>query len=70
MTLSNVLFSDKKRDSLLVFPEMEAIMGLSHATEVDDKNKTARKFKSKADAMKAYNAGQIGLGTRVTIGVK
>jgi DNA-directed RNA polymerase beta subunit len=70
MTLSSVLFSDKNRDSLLVFPEMESIMGLAHATEVDAKNKTVRKFKSKADAMKAYNAGRIGLGTRVQIGSK
>ncbi len=70
MTLSSVLFSDKKRDSLLVFPEMEAIMGLSHATELDDKNKTVKKFTNKAEAMKAYNAGKIGLGTRVSVGGK
>jgi DNA-directed RNA polymerase subunit beta len=68
MTLSNMLFSDKARDSLLVFPEMEAIMGLSHATETDDKNTTPKKFKDKGEAMKAYYAGKIGLGTRVKIG--
>ena len=70
MTLSSVLFGDRNRDNLLVFPEMESIMGLSHATEVDDKNTTVKKFKSKAEAMKAYNEGKIGLGTRVKIGEK
>ncbi len=67
MTLSNVLFGDKSRDDLLVFPQHEAVMGLAHASEKDDKNKP-KAFKSKADAMAAYNSGKIGLGTRVKIG--
>jgi len=70
ITLSHMLFSDKARDSLLVFPEMEAIMGLAHATEVDDKNTTTKDFKNKGDALKAYYAGKIGLGTRVKVGKK
>ena len=70
MTLSNMLYSDKSKNDLLVFPQHEAIMGLAHASEVDDKNKTPVKFKTQGDAMKAYNAGKIGLGTRVEIGGK
>lgn len=66
MTLSNILFSDKSKSDLLVFPKHEAIMGLAHATQQDDKNKPV-KFKTTSDAMKAYKAGKITLGTRVII---
>lgn len=67
MTLSNVLYGDKSRNDLLVFPQHEAIMGVAHAAEKDDKN-TPIAFKNQGEAMKAYNAGKIGLGTRVKIG--
>ena len=67
MTLSNVLYGDKSRNDLLVFPQHEAIMGIAHAAESDDKNKP-KVFKNQSDAMKAYRAGKIGLGTRVKIG--
>lgn len=66
MTLSSLLFSDKSRSDLLVFPKHEAIMGLSHASQLDDKNKPV-KFKTTGDAMVAYKAGKITLGTRVVI---
>jgi len=68
ITLSNLLFGDKSKSDLLVFPQHEAIMGIHHASRVDDKNKTPKKFKTKADAMAAYKRGEIGLGTRVSIG--
>ena len=67
MTLSNVLYGDKSKNDLLVFPQHESVMGLAHASEVDDKN-TPISFKTKGDAMKAYKDGKIGLGTRVKIG--
>ena len=67
MTLSNVLYGDKSRNDLLVFPQHEAIMGIAHAAEADDKN-TPKAFKSQKDAMNAYRNGKIGLGTRVKIG--
>ena len=67
MTLSNVLYGDKSRNDLLVFPQHEAIMGIAHAAETDDKNKP-KVFKSQKDAMNAYREGKIGLGTRVKIG--
>jgi hypothetical protein len=67
MTLSHILFSDKSKNALLVFPQMEAIMGVDHASTVDEGNKPV-KFKTTAEAMKAYHEGKIKLGTRVTIG--
>ena len=67
MTLPHLLFHDKAKDDLLVFPQHEAIMGVDHASTVDEGNKPI-KFKTTADAMKAYHSNKIGLGTRVTIG--
>lgn len=66
MTLSNLLYSDKSRKDLLVFPQHEAVMGVAHASAVDDKNQP-KKFKTQAEARKAYLDGKIGLGTRVEI---
>jgi DNA-directed RNA polymerase subunit beta' len=67
MTLSNMLFHDKAKKDLLVFPQHEAIMGVDHASTVDEGNKPVR-FKTEAEAMKAYHEGKIRLGTRVAIG--
>lgn len=67
MTLSNMLYGDKSRNDLLVFPQHEAIMGVAHASAADNKN-TPVAFKNQGDAMKAYTSGQIDLGTRVKIG--
>jgi DNA-directed RNA polymerase subunit beta' len=67
MTLSNQLYSDKSKKDLLVFPQHEAVMGIAHAAQADDKNKPV-KFKTQAEAKTAYQAGKIGLGTRVEIG--
>jgi DNA-directed RNA polymerase beta subunit len=67
MTLSSMLFHDKSKNDLLVFPQHEAIMGIEHASTADLGN-TAVKFKTTGEAMKAYHEGKIQLGTRVTIG--
>jgi len=67
MTLSNLLFGDKSRDELMVFPQHEAIMGIAHASE-QDSGGVVKKFKTRGEAMKAYHEGKIGLGTRVKIG--
>ena len=69
MTLSNMLYGDKSKEDLLVFPQHESIMGIAHASEVDKRN-TPVKFKNKSDAMAAYYSGRIDLGTRVNIGGK
>ena len=67
MTLSNLLFSDKSKSDLLVFPQHESIMGVAHASQAKDIGGKVHKFKSKAEAMKAYHDGKITLGTAVEI---
>ena len=67
MTLSNLLFGDQRKKDLMVFPQHEAIMGLAYASTQDEKNKPVH-FKNKAEAMAAYTAGKITLGTNVVIG--
>jgi DNA-directed RNA polymerase subunit beta' len=69
LKLSNILFTDKSKEDLLVFPQHEAIMGINHMTSPDDKNKP-KIYKTQADAMKDYNEGKIGMGTRVKIAEK
>ena len=69
MTTSNLLYSDKSRNDLLVVPRMESVMGMAHASQQDEHNKSVH-YENKADAMKDYNSGKITLGTRVTIGGK
>lgn len=66
MTLSNMLYSDKTRGDLLVAPQMEAVMGLAHATLGEATGK-AKKYKTKAEALADYNSGKITLGTKVEI---
>lgn len=68
ITLSNLLFGDKSKSDLLVFPQHEAIMGIHHASKADAHNKTPKKFKTRGQAIAAYKRGEIGLGTRVSIG--
>ena len=67
LTLSNILYGDKSKDSLLVFPQQETIMGIDRAMNADDKDKP-KVFKTKGDAMNAYQKGEINLGTHVIIG--
>jgi len=70
MTLPNMLFADKQRDNLLVFPQQEAILGTwlaSHGPRPGVKTKT---FKTQSDAMSAYHRGEIRLDDPVKIGGK
>ena len=66
MTLSNMLYGDKSKDELLVVPQQEAIMGISHATQKDSGGAT-KSYTTKSEAMKDYYSGKIGLGTHVNI---
>jgi len=66
LTLSNLLFADKNRDDLMIFPQHEAIMGVYMGSQ--DASGAVHKFKTKADAMAAYKAGKIKLTTPVEIG--
>jgi len=68
MTLSNLLFSDRNRDDLMVFPQHESILGAYLATSKSGKEGPIKKFKSKAQAMSAYMRGDITASTRVKIG--
>lgn len=67
MTLSNMLFSDRNRDHLMVFPQHEAILGTYLASTKSGKG-PVKKFKNKAEAMAAYTRGEIDADTRVKIG--
>lgn len=67
LTMKQLLFSDRTRDDLLVFPQHEAIIGAYLATKGEAKGATKR-FASKADAQAAYRRGEIGLDTPVEIG--
>lgn len=66
MTLSNLLFGDRSKDDLMVFPAHEAIIGTYMATR-DKSSGPAKKFKTKADAMAAYKRGDLKLSDRVVI---
>lgn len=69
MTLSNLVFSDRSKDALMVFPAHEAIIGTYLATKDVDKG-PVQKFKTTADAMAAYTRGDIKMSTPVEIGNK
>lgn len=67
MTLPNMLLSDQYKFTLTkAAPQQESILGIYRATNAKQEGKP-RVFENKADAMKAYNMGEIGLGTPVII---
>lgn len=65
LTMSNLLFGDKHAADLMVFPKHEAILGAYLATKVDAG--AVHKFKTKAEAMQAYQRGDIKMTTPVEI---
>jgi DNA-directed RNA polymerase subunit beta' len=67
LTLSNLLFADKNRDDLMIFPQHEAIMGVFMGSQ-DAASGHTHKFKTTAEAMAAYKANKIKLNTPVEIG--
>jgi len=69
MTLSNLLFSDLAKDSLMVAPRMEAMLGVHLASKAEaSPNGKTHKYKTKSDALAAYKRGEITLGTKVEVG--
>lgn len=67
MTLPNMLLSDQYKFALTkAAPQQEAVLGIYKATSAKQTGKP-RVFETKADAMRAYNQGEIGLGTPVII---
>ena len=67
MTLSNLIFSDKKPGQLNVAPEMESVLGLYKATTPGKRGK-AKHFATKQEALAAYHRGEISLKDNVEIG--
>jgi DNA-directed RNA polymerase beta subunit len=69
LTLSNLLFADREKNSLMVAPRMEAMLGIHLATKaVGSDNAKTHHFKTKADAYAAYKRGEINLNTKVEVG--
>jgi len=66
MTLSNLIFADRSKDSLMVFPAHEAIIGNYMATS-RNAGGAVRKFKTMAEAKAAYNRNEINMDTPVEI---
>lgn len=66
MTLSNLLFGDKAKNELMVFPQHEAILGVYTASSA--KGGATHKFKTKDAAIEAYHRGDIKLEDTVQIG--
>jgi hypothetical protein len=66
LTLSKLLFSDKSRDDLMIFPQHEAILGAYVATAKVDPG-AQKSFNNRADAMEAYRKGEITMCTPITI---
>jgi DNA-directed RNA polymerase subunit beta len=66
MTLSNMIFADKRPGVLNVAPEMESLLGLHRATRAPTDKKT-RHFASTQEAMAAYHRGEIALNDPIEI---
>lgn len=67
MTLSNQLFGDKTRSDLMAFPQHESVLGVYTASKANTAKKP-RHFKTKQQALDAYNKGEIDVTDPVTIG--
>lgn len=66
MTLSHLLFNDRRPGQLNVAPDMEAIIGLHRATGVKS-DKATKFFSSKEEALGAYHRGDVSLSDTVEI---
>ena len=66
MTLSNLLFGDKSKNNLLVFPQHEAIIGIHLASAAH--GGATHRYKTKGDAIAAYKRGEIQLTDTVDVG--
>jgi DNA-directed RNA polymerase beta subunit len=66
MTLSHMIFADKRPGVLNIAPDMESILGLHRATQAPSGKKT-KHFESQAEAMAAYHRGEIMLNDPIEI---
>lgn len=69
MTLSNLIFTDRKANSLNVAPDMESVIGLHRATQAS-KDAKVKTFASHEDALRAYHAGALKLSDPISIQTK
>lgn len=67
MTISNLIFADRSKDSLMAFPAHEAIIGTYMATTAKEESGEVRRFATVAEAKAAYNRNEISAGTEVVI---
>lgn len=68
MTMSNLLFGDKTRTDLMVFPQHEAVLGVHHATQPGTGDSKDHKFKTKEEAVAAYRRGDVKITDTIQIG--
>lgn len=66
MTLSHLIFGDRRPGTLNVAPEMESLLGLHRATQASS-GKKIRRFGTRAEALAAYHRGEIDLRDPVEI---
>lgn len=66
MTLSHMIFADKRPGVLNVAPEMESLLGLHRATQAPSSKKT-KYFATTKDAMEAYHRGEIALNDPIEV---
>jgi DNA-directed RNA polymerase subunit beta len=66
MTLSNLIFADKRPGVLNVVPDMEAVLGLHRATQNASGSKI-KHFETQGAAMAAYHRGEITLNDPIEI---
>jgi DNA-directed RNA polymerase beta subunit len=69
MTLSKLIYADGGKNELNVKPQHEAIIGVYMATRhnTPNSNKAPVKFKTKADAVRAYHENKIDINTPIEI---
>ena len=66
MTLSHMIFADKRPGVLNIAPDMESILGLHRATQAPTGMKT-KHYESQEEAKAAYHRGDLGLNDPIEI---
>lgn len=67
MTLSSMLLGDRSRNTLLAFPQHEAIMGVTLAAKAGLTTGHVRHFKTKEEALAAYRKGELKLSDMIEV---